>query len=253
MYRRANENLKKVLKTLTILDGEGSFSVRDAEDWGKTVYIAFAHEGGSYWPGGVIYVADYGSEDGALQAAFELLEESDNFRPHIEEWEKELYDEMIAEGKSEEEAMERAYEQARETHDGMVFSVTAKEAYEAISGTDAEEYIDMYLSQGSRGSEHIFADFTANILQELLPKYFRAGSYEVEKTKNSATAYIYHNETESEYTRLYIHINTDDSATIMVENKAQNLDETEFFEFDDLDDFKENIPDVIKDYLKKID
>lgn len=122
--------LERMLKGVTILDGEGSVYISDFDELDDLVYVGIMHDGSGYTPAGVIVAQDWGSSDAAIQAADELLDEvlSDQF----EEAEAEFKQDIMADNPEMDEydAEQRAYDMAREAKDGRAFVVTKAEAYE---------------------------------------------------------------------------------------------------------------------------
>lgn len=130
--------------------GEGSIDV-DSED---PVHIAVVFDVQGYGPHiGAIYADQnryHASSDTALQAAYEILEQEvlDSADP---EYIKELEDEWGDEW----------HDILTETIDGQTWTLSARDAFSAIRGTEAMDYIDVYDDEGNELSgANPYADYS---------------------------------------------------------------------------------------------
>jgi hypothetical protein len=142
LYKRASRfeggdasHFRKWLEKVVMLqDGEGSIDLGDSDP----VFIGIVVEVQGYGPHlGAIYVDQnryHASRDTALQGASEIFDEWRLNDQRSQEYLKEL----------EEEWGEEAFDIMRETDDGMTWELSPQEAADAIRGTEAAKYVDIY-------------------------------------------------------------------------------------------------------------
>lgn len=198
-------DLKSFIEGVVITGGSGWCR---ADSWDDPVRVAIVHGGGSYTPAGVIVIGD-GSEDHVLQEAMDEYEES--FKSQIAEYEKEIYQEALKEGESEEKAGETAYEQAREGMDGATFTTTAKELYLVLQEMPKlQKYLDLEINLDKidkASQEMILESLTETVETHLKDVKNRFGVSDALKefdTTSNGVVFYTHTPGEEDETRIEI-------------------------------------------------
>lgn len=133
-------DIKEFLDRAVILvDGEGTINVDDEDP----VHIAVVFEMSGYGPHMAAIFVDqnryHASPDTALQGAYEILEEY-KWEHHSDEYD------MLVEDFGEQEVQD--FGMFTETFDAALWTLDPVEAAEAIRGTKAEAFIDIYDDAG---------------------------------------------------------------------------------------------------------